>query len=155
MGPSALTLKRGCENKTTSTIKTPSHKEAPLLPSSGPSPGEKHASVKNSPASWTSSGKSLAKSKVPVKRSVLERTPSLSSVSSTQSEQSNSASATVIKYGGWPSKPACQNDTSGSVSLKALPRPRSHSLKSTPKGAKTRSASLNHCIPKSLGPLHS
>ncbi|NWY13178.1 MTUS1 protein, partial [Aphelocoma coerulescens] len=133
MVPSESTLKRGCENKAISTIKTPSHKE-PLLSSSS---GEKHASVKNSPASWTSFGKSLAKSKVPVKRSVLERTPSLSSASSAQSEQSlfstNSASATVIRNGEWPSKPACQNGTSGSVSLKALPRPRLHSLRSTPK----------------------
>lgn len=44
------------------------------------------------------------------------------------------ASATVIRNGEWPSKPACQNGTSGSVSLKALPRPRLHSLRSTPKG---------------------
>ncbi|NXO10509.1 MTUS1 protein, partial [Oriolus oriolus] len=133
MVPSVSTLKRGCESKTISTIKTTSHREALLSSSSG----EKHASVKNSPASWTSFGKSLAKSKVPVKRSVLERTPSLSSVSSAQSEQSlfstNSASATVIRNGEWPSKPACQNGTSGSVSLKALPRPRLHSLRSTPK----------------------
>lgn len=35
MGPSVLTLKRGCENKTISTIKTPSHKEALLSSSSG------------------------------------------------------------------------------------------------------------------------
>ncbi|NXA87505.1 MTUS1 protein, partial [Melanocharis versteri] len=133
MVPSVSTLKRGCENKTISTIRTPSHKEALLSSSSG----GKHASVKNSPASWTSFGKSLAKSKVPVKRSVLERTPSLSSVSSAQSEQSlfsaNSASATVIRNGEWPSKPAFQNGTSGSVPLKALPRPRLHSLRSTPK----------------------
>ncbi|NXC05778.1 MTUS1 protein, partial [Orthonyx spaldingii] len=133
MVPSMSALKRGCENKTISTTKTPSHKEALLSSSSG----EKHFSVKNSPTSWTSSGKSLAKSKVPVKRSVLERTPSLSSVSSAQSEQSlfstNSASATVIRNGEWPSKPACQNGTSGSVPLKVLPRPRLHSLRSTPK----------------------
>ncbi|NXF01999.1 MTUS1 protein, partial [Smithornis capensis] len=131
--PSVLTLKRGCKNKTTSTIKTPPRKEALLSASSG----EKHASAKNSSASWTSSGKSVTKSKVPVRRSVLERTPSLSSVSSTQSERSlfssNSVSATVIKNGGWPSKPACQHGTSGPVPLKALPRPRLHSLK-TPKG---------------------
>ncbi|NWT50613.1 MTUS1 protein, partial [Erythrocercus mccallii] len=136
MVPSVLTLKRGCENKTISTIKTPSHKETVLSSSSG----DKHASVKNSPASWTGFGKSLAKPKVPVKRSVLERTPSLSSVSSAQSEQSlfstNSASATVIRHenGEWPPKPACQNGTSGPVPLKALPRPRLHSLRSTPKG---------------------
>ncbi|NWS94424.1 MTUS1 protein, partial [Mionectes macconnelli] len=133
MVPSVLTLKRGCKTRTTSTVKTPSHKEAPLSASSG----EKHASVKNSPASLTSSGKSLAKFKVPVKKSVLQRTSSLSSVSSTQSERSlfssNSASATVIKNGEWPSKPACQNGTSGPVPLKALSRPRLH-LKSSPKG---------------------
>ncbi|NXP34133.1 MTUS1 protein, partial [Leiothrix lutea] len=133
MVPSVSTLKRRCENRTISTIKTPSHKEALLSSSSG----EKHASVRNSPASWTGFGKSLAKSKVPVKRSVLERTPSISSVKKTQSEHSlfstNSASATVIRNGEWPSKPACQNGTSGPVPLKALPRPRLHSLRSTPK----------------------
>ncbi|XP_027762878.1 microtubule-associated tumor suppressor 1 isoform X1 [Empidonax traillii] len=159
MVPSVLSLKRGCKSKTTSTVKTPSHKEAPLSASSGIGslPGEKHASMKNSPASLTSSGKSLAKFKVPVKRSVLERTPSLSSVSSTQSERSlfSTANATVIKNGEWPSKPACQNGTSGPVPLKALSRPRLHLLKSTPKGAKTKSPSLNQCTPKSAGPLHS
>ncbi|NXQ25808.1 MTUS1 protein, partial [Alaudala cheleensis] len=152
MVPSVSTLKRGCENKTTSTIKRPSHKEALLSSSSG----EKHASVKNSPTSWTSIGKSLAKSKVPVKRSVLERTPSLSSVSSAQSEQSlfstNSASATVIRNGEWPSKPACQNGSSGSVPLKALPRPRLHSLRSTPKGIwvcmETEEVKSHHIIDK-------
>ncbi|NXH66575.1 MTUS1 protein, partial [Hydrobates tethys] len=140
MVPSVLPLKRGCDNKTICTIKAPSYKGTVLSSSSGigSSPREKHASVKNSPASWASSGKPLAKSEVPVKRSVLERTPSISSVSSTQSEQSlfssNSASATVIiKNGEWPSKPACQNHTSGSVPLKAVPRPRLHSLKSNPK----------------------
>ncbi|NXB05396.1 MTUS1 protein, partial [Cnemophilus loriae] len=131
--PSVSTLKRGCENKTISTIKTPSQKEALLSSNSE----EKHVSVKNSPASWTSFGKSLAKSKVPVKRSVLERTPSLSSISSAQSEQSlfstNSASATVIRNREWPSKPACQNGTSESIPLKALSRTRLHSLRSTPK----------------------
>ncbi|KFV46272.1 Microtubule-associated tumor suppressor 1, partial [Gavia stellata] len=103
------------------------------------SPREKHASVKSSPASWASSGKPLTKSKVPVKRSVLERTPSISSVSSTQSERSlfssNSASATVIiKNGEWPSKPSCENGIAGSVPLKAVPKPRLHLLKTTPKG---------------------
>ncbi|NXC82194.1 MTUS1 protein, partial [Cercotrichas coryphoeus] len=147
MVPSVLTLKRGCENKSISAIKTPSHK-GPFFSSSS---GEKHASVKNSTASRTSFGKSLAKSKVPIKRSVLERTPSLSSVSSAQSEQSlfstNSASATVIKNGEWPSKPACQNGTSGSVPLKALPRPRLHSLRSTPKVDKGKQRSpRNSCI---------
>ncbi|NWV28918.1 MTUS1 protein, partial [Origma solitaria] len=147
MVPSVSSLKRGCENKISSTIKTPSHKEALLSSSSG----ERHASVKNSPASWTSYGKSLAKSKVPVKRSVLERTPSLSSASSAQSEQSlfstNSASAPVIRNGEWPSKPACQNGTLGSVPLKALPRPRLHSLRSTPKVDKGKQRSpKSSCI---------
>ncbi|XP_051472377.1 microtubule-associated tumor suppressor 1 isoform X1 [Apus apus] len=162
MVPSVLPLKRGYESKTMSTIKAPSHKGAVLSSSSGVGslPREKHASVKNSPASWASSSKLLAKSKVPVKRTVLERTPSISSVSSTQSERSlfssNSASTTVIiKNGEWPSKPACRNGTSGSVPLKAVPRPRLHSLKSTPKGAKARPTSLNQCTPKSAGPLHS
>ncbi|XP_074947465.1 microtubule-associated tumor suppressor 1 isoform X1 [Phalacrocorax aristotelis] len=161
MMPSVLPLKRGCENKTICASKTP-HKGTVLSSSSGigSSPREKRASVKNPPASWASSSKLLTKSKVPVKRSVLERTPSVSSVSSTQSERSlfssNSASATVIiKNGRWPSKPECQNGTSGSVPLKAVARPRLHSLKSTPKGAKARSASLTQCIPKSSGPLHS
>ncbi|NXM58720.1 MTUS1 protein, partial [Illadopsis cleaveri] len=150
MVPSVSTLKRGCDNRTISAIKTPSHKEALLSSSSG----EKHASVKNSPASWTGFGKSLAKSKVPVKRSVLERTPSISSVSSAQSEQSlfstNSASATVIRNGEWPSKPACQNGTPGPVPLKALPRPRLHSLRSTPKGTPGRNA---HQSLSCLGPV--
>ncbi|XP_059673534.1 microtubule-associated tumor suppressor 1 isoform X3 [Gavia stellata] len=160
MVPSVLPLKRGCENKATCTIKAPSHKGAVLSSSSGivSSPREKHASVKSSPASWASSGKPLTKSKVPVKRSVLERTPSISSVSSTQSERSlfSTASATVIiKNGEWPSKPSCENGIAGSVPLKAVPKPRLHLLKTTPKGAKARSASLNQCIPKSSGPLHS
>ncbi|NWT30749.1 MTUS1 protein, partial [Cardinalis cardinalis] len=150
MVPSVSTLKKGCENKTISAIKTPSHKEALMSSNSG----ERHVSVKNSPASWTSFGKSLAKSKVPVKRSVRERTPSLSSVSSAQSEQSlfstNSASATVIRNGEWPSKPACQNGTSGSVPLKALPRPRLHSLRSTPKGTPGRNV---HQSLTCLGPV--
>ncbi|NWS66005.1 MTUS1 protein, partial [Crotophaga sulcirostris] len=136
--PSVLPLKKVCENRTVCPNKTPSHKGAVVSSSS-----EKHASVKKSPASWASSSKLLAKSKVPVKRSVPERTPSKSSVSSTQSEQSPNillfclaaAGATVIvKNGEWPSKPACQNGTSGSVPLKAVPRPRLHSLKSSPKG---------------------
>ncbi|NXG91047.1 MTUS1 protein, partial [Stercorarius parasiticus] len=135
MMPSVLPLKKGCENKTISTIKAPSHKGAVLSSSS-----EKQASVKNSPVSWASSGKSLTKSKGPVKG--LERTPSISSVSSTQSERSlfstNSwlfcvAATVIIKKGERPSKPACQNGTPGSVPLKAAPRPRLHSLKPTPK----------------------
>ncbi|XP_039921704.1 microtubule-associated tumor suppressor 1 isoform X2 [Hirundo rustica] len=99
MVPSLLTLKRGCENKAISVIKTPSHKEALL-------------------------------------------------------SSSSAASATVIRNGEWPSKPACQNGTSGPIPLKPLPKSRLHSLRSTPKGAKTRSASLNQCTPKLSGPLH-
>ncbi|XP_013804986.1 microtubule-associated tumor suppressor 1 isoform X4 [Apteryx mantelli] len=159
MVSSVFPLKRGNEN--ICTIKAPSHKATVLSSSSGvrTSPREKPASMKNSAVSCTSSGKPLSKSKVPVKRSVLERTRSVSSVSSTQSERSllssNSTSATIIKNGEWSSKTACQNGTSGSLPLKAVPRPRIHSLKTTPKGAKTRSASLNQCLPKSSGPLHS
>ncbi|NXA46565.1 MTUS1 protein, partial [Nothocercus julius] len=128
-------LKRGNEN--ICTAKGPSHKAA-VLSSSGSSPKEKPASVRNSAASWASCGKLLPKPKVPVKR-YLERTHSVSSVSSTQSEQSrlssNSTSATIIiKNGEWSSKTACQNGTSGSLPLKALPRPRIHSLKTSPKG---------------------
>ncbi|XP_053922459.1 microtubule-associated tumor suppressor 1 isoform X3 [Cuculus canorus] len=75
---------------------------------------------------------------------------------STTSWASSAAGATVIvKNGEWPSKPACQNSTSGSVPLKAVPRPRLHSLKSSPKGARARSASLNQCTPKSSGPVQS
>ncbi|XP_039921710.1 microtubule-associated tumor suppressor 1 isoform X7 [Hirundo rustica] len=44
------------------------------------------------------------------------------------------ASATVIRNGEWPSKPACQNGTSGPIPLKPLPKSRLHSLRSTPKG---------------------
>ncbi|NXY41283.1 MTUS1 protein, partial [Ceuthmochares aereus] len=135
--PSVLPLKKVCENKTVCPNKAPPHKGAVLSPSSGSLPREKHTSVKKSTASWASSGKLLTKSKVPVKRSVLERTPSISSVSSTQSEQSHFSTAgatVVIKNGERPSKPACQNGTSGSVPLKAVPRPRLHSLKSSPKG---------------------
>ncbi|NXK20664.1 MTUS1 protein, partial [Arenaria interpres] len=145
MMPSVVPLKKGCENKTISAIKAPSHKGAVLSSSSRTAslPREKQASVKNSPASWATPGKLLAKSKAPVKRLGLERTPSISSVSSTQSERSllssNSANATVIiKNGEWPSKPACQNGTLGSAPVKAGPRPRIHSLKSTPKGLALR-----------------
>ncbi|NXE44867.1 MTUS1 protein, partial [Casuarius casuarius] len=132
MVSSVFPLKRGNEN--ICTIKAPSHKGTVLSSSS-----EKLASMKNSAVSWASSGKPLPKSKVPVKRSALERTHSVSSVSSTQSERSllssNSTSATIIiKNGEWSSKTACQNGTSGSVPLKAVPRPRIHSLKTTPKG---------------------
>ncbi|NWU94144.1 MTUS1 protein, partial [Upupa epops] len=134
-----LPLKKECENKTISTIRVPSHRGTLLSSNSGSCKREKHGSLRNSPASWASSSELLTKSKTPVKRSVLERTPSISSISSTQSERSlfsgNSASATVIiKNGEWPSKPACQNGIPGSVPLKAAPRPRLHLLKSTSKG---------------------
>ncbi|NXC42482.1 MTUS1 protein, partial [Penelope pileata] len=143
MVPSVFPVRRGSENKNTCTVKVPPQKGTVLSSSSGSSPREKHASVKNSPASWASSCKLLAKSKVPVKRSVLERTPSISSLSSTQSERSlfssTSTNATVvIKNGEWPSKTSCQNGTSGTVSLKAVPRPRLLSLKATPKGTPAR-----------------
>ncbi|NWW47142.1 MTUS1 protein, partial [Pedionomus torquatus] len=147
MMPSVVPLKKGCENKTISTVKTPSHKGAVVSSSS-----ETQASVKNSPASWASSSKLLAKSKVPVKRLGLERTSSISSVSSTQSERSlvssNSANVTVIiKNGEWPSKAACQNGTLGPAPVKAGPRPRTHSLKSTPKVDKGKQRSpKSSCI---------
>ncbi|NXP74483.1 MTUS1 protein, partial [Ramphastos sulfuratus] len=131
--PSALPLKRRCDPKTISTPKAPSHKGAVSSSSS-----EKNASMKNSTTSCANSSKPLAKSQVPIKRSVFERTPSISSVSSTQSERSlfssNSASATIIiKNGECPSKPSSQNGTSESVPLKAVPRSRLHSLKSSAK----------------------
>ncbi|XP_065593065.1 LOW QUALITY PROTEIN: microtubule-associated tumor suppressor 1 [Cyrtonyx montezumae] len=158
MVPSMFPLRRGSENKNTCTMKAPSQKGTVLSSSSESSPREKCASVKHSPASRANSGKLLSKSKVPVKRSVLERTPSVSSLSSTQSERSlfsTTSTTVIIKNGEGPSKTACQNGTSGSVSLKAVPRPGFLSLKGTPKGAKARCASLNQCTPKSSGPLHS
>ncbi|XP_062991638.1 microtubule-associated tumor suppressor 1 isoform X2 [Elgaria multicarinata webbii] len=68
---------------------------------------------------------------------------------------SNSAtSATIIiKNGEWPSKSSCQNGAAGSISLKPVPRPRVLSLKNTPKGAKSKLASVNQCVPKSAGPI--
>ncbi|XP_023961150.2 microtubule-associated tumor suppressor 1 isoform X4 [Chrysemys picta bellii] len=67
---------------------------------------------------------------------------------------SSATSATIIiKNGEWPSKATCQNGISGSISLKPVPRPRVYSLKSTPKGTKNKSCSLNQCIPKSAGPF--
>ncbi|XP_026553718.1 microtubule-associated tumor suppressor 1 isoform X2 [Pseudonaja textilis] len=67
---------------------------------------------------------------------------------------SNSAtSATIIKNGECTPKPACQNGTAGSISLKPAPRPRVLSLKSTPKGAKGKLALVNQCVPKSAGPI--
>lgn len=146
--PSVFRLRRGSENKNICTTKKSSPQKA-VLPSSSGRP----ASVKTSLESWASSGKSLTKSKVPIRR-----TPSISSINSTQSEQStcsnNSTSATIIiKNGEWPSKATCQNGISGPISLKPVPRPRLYSLKSTPKGTKNRSSSLNQCTPKSAGPF--
>ncbi|KFQ16875.1 Microtubule-associated tumor suppressor 1, partial [Merops nubicus] len=139
MVPPVLPSKKGGENKNISTVRAPAYKGAVLPLGPGSSTREKHTSLKNSSVSCASSSNLLPKSKVPVRKSVLERTPSISSLSSTQSERSlfssNSASVTVIiKNGEQPSKPACQNGTSGSVPLKAVPRPRLHSLKSTLKG---------------------
>ncbi|XP_019408143.1 PREDICTED: microtubule-associated tumor suppressor 1 isoform X1 [Crocodylus porosus] len=153
---SIFNSKRGSESKNVCAIKR-SPPQRPALPSSsgvGSSPRGISAPVKNSPASQSSSGKSLPKSKVPV----LRRTPSISSVSSTQSEQStcsnNSTSATIIiRNGEWPSTNGHQNGTSGSIFLKPVPRPRVHSLKSTPKGTKTKSGVLNQCLPNSSGTL--
>uniref|UniRef100_A0A452HCR4 Uncharacterized protein n=1 Tax=Gopherus agassizii TaxID=38772 RepID=A0A452HCR4_9SAUR len=154
--PSVFRSRRGSENKNVCTTKM-SSPQRPVLPSGSgvetSSSRGKPASVKTSLVSWASSGKSLTKSKVPFRR-----TASISSISSTQSEQStcsnNSTSATIIiKNGEWPSKATCQNGISGSLSLKPVPRPRVYSLKSTPKGTKNKSCSLNQCIPKSAGPF--
>ncbi|XP_065261172.1 microtubule-associated tumor suppressor 1 isoform X1 [Emys orbicularis] len=151
---SVFRSRRGSENKNVWTTKMSSPQRAVLPSSSGVETSfrGKPASVKTSLASWASSGKSLIKSKVPIRR-----TASISSIS-TQSEQStcsnNSTSATIIvKNGEWPSKATCQNGISGSISLKPVPRPRVYSLKSTPKGTKNKSGSLNQCIPKSAGPF--
>ncbi|XP_010000783.1 PREDICTED: microtubule-associated tumor suppressor 1 isoform X4 [Chaetura pelagica] len=59
-----------------------------------------------------------------------------------------SSTTVIIKNGEWPSKPACQNGTSGSVPLKAVPRPRLHSLKSTPKGISRSLTNLFNMIDK-------
>uniref|UniRef100_A0A8D0BKN0 Microtubule associated scaffold protein 1 n=1 Tax=Salvator merianae TaxID=96440 RepID=A0A8D0BKN0_SALMN len=112
--------------------------------------------VKASPGSWLTSGKSIPKSKVPIKRSGIRRTPSISSVSSTQSDQSScsntSTTATVIlKNGEWPSKSACQNGTTESISFKPVPRPRVLSLKNTPKGVKSKLGLVSQNVPKSSG----
>ncbi|XP_033015722.1 microtubule-associated tumor suppressor 1 isoform X1 [Lacerta agilis] len=122
------------------------------------SPKGRLASVKALPGSWTSSAKPSPKSKVPVKGQGIRRTPSISSVSSTQSDQSvrsnNSTSATIIiRNGEWPSKSLCQNGTAESIFLKPIPRPRVLSLKSTPKGVKSKLSSGSQCLPKSSGAL--
>ncbi|XP_067386654.1 microtubule-associated tumor suppressor 1 isoform X2 [Emydura macquarii macquarii] len=147
--PSVFRLRRGSENKNVCTTKMLSPQRAVLPSSSGveTSSRGKLASVKTSLVSWASSGKSLIKSQVPIRR-----TPSISSISSTPSEQTKSATI-LIKNGERPSKATCQNGTSGSISLKPVPRSRVYSLKTTPKGTKNKSASLNQCIPKSSGPL--
>ncbi|CAI5783902.1 Uncharacterized protein PODLI_1B004131 [Podarcis lilfordi] len=68
---------------------------------------------------------------------------------------SNSAtSATIIiRNGEWPSKSSCQNGTAESIFLKPIPRPRVLSLKSTPKGVKSKLSSVSQCLPKSSGAL--
>ncbi|XP_053260441.1 microtubule-associated tumor suppressor 1 isoform X2 [Podarcis raffonei] len=68
---------------------------------------------------------------------------------------SNSAtSATIIiRNGEWPSKLSCQNGTAESIFLKPIPRPRVLSLKSTPKGVKSKLSSVSQCLPKSSGAL--
>ncbi|XP_053113692.1 microtubule-associated tumor suppressor 1 isoform X2 [Hemicordylus capensis] len=59
----------------------------------------------------------------------------------------------IIKNGAWPSKSVCQNGTAGSITIKPVPRPRVHSLKNTPKGAKSKLGSVSQCVPKSAGSL--
>ncbi|KAJ7326737.1 hypothetical protein JRQ81_016496 [Phrynocephalus forsythii] len=110
----------------------------------------------STPGSWSSSGKSAPKSKVPIRRPGLRRTSSISSISSTQSDQStcsnNSTSATIIiKNGEWPSKLPFQNGVPGSTSVKPVPRPRVLSLKNTPKGVKSKLNAGTQCAPKSAG----
>ncbi|XP_065454071.1 microtubule-associated tumor suppressor 1 isoform X3 [Chrysemys picta bellii] len=157
--PSVFRSRRGSENKNVCTTKMSSPQRAVLPSSSGveTSSRGKPASMKTSLASWASSGKSLTKSKVPIRR-----TASISSISSTQSEQStcsnNSTSATIIiKNGEWPSKATCQNGISGSISLKPVPRPRVYSLKSTPKVERGKQRSpKSSCIHTQTSPaVHS
>ncbi|XP_065552450.1 microtubule-associated tumor suppressor 1 isoform X2 [Lathamus discolor] len=133
----------------------------PLMPSvkDGTTPGK--SMPKKGPLTLRSASTPKVKmvpSVLPLKRGYENKTIGAVKASHKGAVQSSSsaASATVIiKNGEWPTKPACQNDTSAPVPLKAVPRPRLHSLKSTPKGAKARSVSLNQCTPKLSGPLHS
>ncbi|XP_061439511.1 microtubule-associated tumor suppressor 1 isoform X2 [Rhineura floridana] len=121
------------------------------------SPKMRLTSVKALPGSWTTSGKLIPKSKVPLKGPGVRKT-SISSVSSTQSDQStcsnNSTSATIIiKNGEWPSKSTCQNGAAESITPKPVPRPRVLSVKNTPKGVKNKLGSVSQCVSKSSGSL--
>ncbi|XP_034968715.2 microtubule-associated tumor suppressor 1 isoform X1 [Zootoca vivipara] len=159
----AFRSRRGSDSKNGHTSKILSPPRARAVPSSNSgtetcSPKGRLASVKALPGSWTSSAKPSPKSKVPVKGQGIRRTPSISSVSSTQSDQStrsnNSTNATIIiRNGEWPSKSSCQNGTAESIFLKPIPRPRVLSLKSTPKGVKSKLSSVSQCLPKSSGAL--
>uniref|UniRef100_A0A6J0TF22 Microtubule-associated tumor suppressor 1 isoform X1 n=1 Tax=Pogona vitticeps TaxID=103695 RepID=A0A6J0TF22_9SAUR len=151
--------RRGSESTNVHAAKASSPQRAVQSTKSGvetSSPKGRLGSLKSTPGSWTTSGKSVPKSKVPIREPGLRRTSSISSISSTQSDQStcsnNSTSATIIiKNGDWPSKSAFQNGTPGSISVKPLPRPRVLSLKNTPKGAKSKLSSGSQCTPKSAG----
>lgn len=151
--------RRGSESKGVHATKVTSPPRAVQQSNSGVekfSSKGRLASVKTPPGSWTSSSKLLPKSKVPIKGPGFRRTCSVSSISSTQSDQStcsnNSTSATIIiKNGEWPSKSLCQNGTAGSIAVKPVPRPRVHSLKNTPKGAKSKLGSVSQCVPKLPG----
>ncbi|XP_039396237.1 microtubule-associated tumor suppressor 1 isoform X3 [Mauremys reevesii] len=116
------------------------HKEGPITLRSIPAP-----KVKVVPSVFRSRRGSENKNVCTTKMSSPQRAvlPSSSATSAT----------IIIKNGEWPSKATCQNGISGSISLKPVPRPRVYSLKSTPKGTKNKSGSLNQCIPKSAGPF--
>ncbi|XP_050803339.1 microtubule-associated tumor suppressor 1 isoform X2 [Gopherus flavomarginatus] len=116
------------------------HKEGPITLRSIPVP-----KVKVVPSVFRSRRGSENKNVCTTKMSSPQR-PVLPSGSAT-------SATIIIKNGEWPSKATCQNGISGSLSLKPVPRPRVYSLKSTPKGTKNKSGSLNQCIPKSAGPF--
>ncbi|XP_077158226.1 microtubule-associated tumor suppressor 1 isoform X2 [Paroedura picta] len=143
--------RRGSDSKNIHTPKVSSPQRAILPLNSGAasfSPKGRLTPARALPGSLTSAGKGIPKSKVPVKGPGFRRTPSLSSVSSTQSDQSTcsnkSSSATIIiKNGEWPSKSACQNGSA----IKPVPRPRVYSLKNTPKVDKGKQRNpKNSCI---------
>uniref|UniRef100_A0A2D4LPI7 Microtubule-associated tumor suppressor 1 n=1 Tax=Micrurus spixii TaxID=129469 RepID=A0A2D4LPI7_9SAUR len=151
----AFPSRRGSESKNTHATKLSSPQRHILSSNSGVgTPRGRLTTGKTLSRSSDSSGFS---SKVPIRGPGLQRTSSISSVSSTQSDQStlsnNSASATIIKNGECAPKSACQNGTAGSISLKPVPRPRVLSLKSTPKGAKGKLALVNQCVSKCPGPI--
>ncbi|XP_032654091.1 microtubule-associated tumor suppressor 1 isoform X1 [Chelonoidis abingdonii] len=116
------------------------HKEGPITLRSIPAP-----KVKVVPSVFRFRRGSENKNVCTTKMSSPQR-PVLPSCSAT-------SATIIIKNGEWPSKATCQNGISGSLSLKPVPRPRVYSLKSTPKGTKNKSGSLNQCIPKSAGPF--